>query len=213
MTVAGSSDSCTCQTVSDEYSDHRFECPVYVAGKAARIARTAGTKRQQTSKSRVYVSQGFLYGDGAVRNATVAEQTLGDEIVRLTRELEVQNGVVDMAYIPHRHLVEQRDRADSEFKNFHRLLCERFGYGHDERDWRRDQLSLIEHIANRPAPETFVQPDVRALLMLAYDWLRDGAPEELKHGIVRAICPTGTLTEADFAWARAALKANSEEPS
>lgn len=35
----------------------------------------------------------------------------------------------------------------SDFQNFHRLLCERFGYGHDERDWRRDLLSLIEHIA------------------------------------------------------------------
>jgi hypothetical protein len=34
-----------------------------------------------------------------------------------------------------------------EFKNFHRLLCERFGYGHDPIDWQRDQLSLIEHIA------------------------------------------------------------------
>lgn len=35
----------------------------------------------------------------------------------------------------------------AEFKNFHRLLCERFGYGHDPLDWQRDQLSLIEHIA------------------------------------------------------------------
>lgn len=33
------------------------------------------------------------------------------------------------------------------FKNFHRLLCERFGYTHDGKDWRRDQVSLIEHIA------------------------------------------------------------------
>lgn len=39
------------------------------------------------------------------------------------------------------------------FKNFHRLLCERFGYTHDEKDWRRDQLSLIEHIAAQSAPE------------------------------------------------------------
>lgn len=35
-----------------------------------------------------------------------------------------------------------------QFKNFHRLLCERFGYPHDEKDWFRDQVSLIEHIAN-----------------------------------------------------------------
>lgn len=38
------------------------------------------------------------------------------------------------------------------FKNFHRLLCERFSYTHDEKDWRRDQLSLIEHIAAQSAP-------------------------------------------------------------
>ncbi|MEM5440476.1 hypothetical protein [Paraburkholderia diazotrophica] len=38
-------------------------------------------------------------------------------------------------------------RAEHEFKNFHRLLCERFGYVHDDRDWKRDQASLIEWIA------------------------------------------------------------------
>ena len=35
----------------------------------------------------------------------------------------------------------------SDFKNFHRLLCERFNYPHDEESWWRDQVSLIEHIA------------------------------------------------------------------
>jgi hypothetical protein len=40
----------------------------------------------------------------------------------------------------------------SAFKNFHRQLCERFGYVHDEKDWRRDQVSLIEWIAKRLAP-------------------------------------------------------------
>jgi hypothetical protein len=39
-------------------------------------------------------------------------------------------------------------RTEHEFKNFHRLLCERFGYVHDDRDWKRDQASLIEWIAN-----------------------------------------------------------------
>lgn len=38
--------------------------------------------------------------------------------------------------------------GDAEFKNFHRLLCDRFGYVHDEKDWKRDQLSLIERISN-----------------------------------------------------------------
>lgn len=44
---------------------------------------------------------------------------------------------------------EQADEAD--FKNFHRLLCDRFGYVHDEADWKRDQLSLVEHIAAKQA--------------------------------------------------------------
>lgn len=30
---------CTCQTVSDEYSDHRPSCPIYIAGRTARLAR------------------------------------------------------------------------------------------------------------------------------------------------------------------------------
>lgn len=42
---------------------------------------------------------------------------------------------------------------DPEFKNFHRLLCDRFGYVHDEQFWWRDQLSLIEHIA-KDHPDT-----------------------------------------------------------
>lgn len=39
--------------------------------------------------------------------------------------------------------------ANAEFKNFHRSLCERFGYVHDEIDWRRDQCSLEEFIAKK----------------------------------------------------------------
>ena|ERR1700722_16088564 len=48
----------------------------------------------------------------------------------------------------------ERLRAEQcEFKNFHRLLCECFGYTHDEIYWERDQLSLIEWIAQRRADE------------------------------------------------------------
>jgi hypothetical protein len=48
--------------------------------------------------------------------------------------------------------------SDHEFKNFHRLLCERFGYTHDEVDWKRDQISLIEWIAKQVKPAAPVQP-------------------------------------------------------
>lgn len=36
----------------------------------------------------------------------------------------------------------------SQFKNFHRSLSIRFGFPHDEKDWKRDQISLEEHIAD-----------------------------------------------------------------
>ena len=42
--------------------------------------------------------------------------------------------------------------ADAEFKNFHRMLCERFGYQHDPVDWKRDQVSLMEWIAKKAEP-------------------------------------------------------------
>ncbi len=48
---------------------------------------------------------------------------------------------------------------EREFKNFHRQLCERFGYTHDEKDWRRDQVSLIEHIAMKLPASPAVVPD------------------------------------------------------
>ena len=48
---------------------------------------------------------------------------------------------------------------DHEFKNFHRVLCERFGYTHDEFDWKRDQVSLIEWISKQVAPEALTQPE------------------------------------------------------
>jgi len=35
------------------------------------------------------------------------------------------------------------------FKNFHRSLCARFGYTHDEVDWDRDRVSLEEFIASK----------------------------------------------------------------
>jgi hypothetical protein len=50
--------------------------------------------------------------------------------------------------------------SDHEFKNFHRLLCDRFGYTHDEVDWKRDQISLIEWIAKQVKPAPPVQEPV-----------------------------------------------------
>jgi hypothetical protein len=46
-------------------------------------------------------------------------------------------------------ITDQKKQAEAGFKNFHRRLCERFGYYHDELDWQRDQVSLEEHIATQ----------------------------------------------------------------
>lgn len=55
-------------------------------------------------------------------------------------------------------LAEDYDRLQSAFdaerhafQNFHRSLCARFGYTHDPVNFRRDLVSLEEHIANQPA--------------------------------------------------------------
>jgi hypothetical protein len=51
--------------------------------------------------------------------------------------------------------------SEAAFKNFHRSLCARFGYVHDEKDWRRDQVSLEEHIARLVQPAS---PDVAKMV-------------------------------------------------
>lgn len=46
-------------------------------------------------------------------------------------------------------LQTQLTQERQEFKNFHRLICEASNYGHDDIDWKRDQLSLAEHIRTK----------------------------------------------------------------
>ena len=48
---------------------------------------------------------------------------------------------------------DEIERRQAAFKNFHRALCERFNYCHDEKDWQRDQVSLIEWIAKKTGGE------------------------------------------------------------
>lgn len=57
----------------------------------------------------------------------------------------------------------------SEYKNFHRSLCARFGYGHDEVHFRRDLVSLEEAIAAKVAAPAAGD----ALDAARYRWLRD----------------------------------------
>lgn len=47
------------------------------------------------------------------------------------------------------YLFQRVEELEGSFKNFHRNLCKRFGYGHDDHDWQRDLASLEEHIAGK----------------------------------------------------------------
>ncbi|MFY3534450.1 hypothetical protein [Achromobacter denitrificans] len=53
----------------------------------------------------------------------------------------------------------------AEYRNFHRSLCVRFGYGHDEIHFRRDLVSLEEAIAAKVAAPA--AGDARAVAALA----------------------------------------------
>jgi hypothetical protein len=66
--------------------------------------------------------------------------------------------------------------AMHEFKHFHRTLCERVGYVHDDRDWQRDQLSLIEWIAaaipNATSASALARDEVGELCARCNCWVR-----------------------------------------
>lgn len=69
-------------------------------------------------------------------------------------DTQVQQCTLHEAHVAAIHeWAERAKTAEYEFKNFHRALCERFGYSHDKKDWKRDQLSLIEWISKQAQPE------------------------------------------------------------
>ncbi|HHM9318333.1 TPA: hypothetical protein ACRNS5_004224 [Pseudomonas aeruginosa] len=86
--------------------------------------------------ARVVHSNPVVLGQCGPLNANDELMTVAQHAASVARWAEMFNRVE-----------QERDAALASFKNFHRLLCERFGYTHDEKDWQRDQLSLIEHIA------------------------------------------------------------------
>lgn len=86
--------------------------------------------------------------------ATVYATIIGDDEVDTDDGLNAIERVVRAAQVLRLEVDLYRAQADApddthKFKNFHRRLCERFGYVHDEIDWRRDQVSLIEWIAKK----------------------------------------------------------------
>lgn len=107
----------------------------------------------------IYASVAALDACGARNHAGSAEAEVADAF-----DYAHRNGVDLNAPGPDDEEPTSGDTA--KFKSFHRLLCERFGYTHDEKDWRRDQLSLIEHIAKRRAVVTESLPSKRQLIAI-----------------------------------------------
>lgn len=96
-------------------------------------------------------------------------------------------------------------RIKASFKNFHRSLCERFGYFHDEADWQRDQVSLEEHIATQfshvSSENTALRSQVETLqrgagqLQEETESLRKDL-ESHKRMLLAAACDMGAIGEA-----------------
>ncbi len=94
-------------------------------------------------------------------------------------ELQQRLTVAEVIHANYLAMTDERDellrevealRADAAaFKNFHRSLCARFSYAHDEKDWRRDQVSLEEHIARHSHPEVNQVAERNAELMKDLD--------------------------------------------
>lgn len=112
---------------------------------------------------------------------------------------------------------DERARSEAAFKNFHRSLCERFGYVHDPIDWKRDQVSLEEHIAAFMAQKPVAQvvavepegPDGYGV-----NWLKGNKtmPGNLLYASpTRAETPDMTRDEA-IEIARSAATRSDEEP-
>lgn len=94
------------------------------------------------------------------------EMDAAAELRRLHAKVDALECKVDDLEWENKGIAEWRHEwslMTNEFKNFHRVLCERFDYTHDNIYWRRDQVSLIEWIAKQP-PAAPAQEQVRELL-------------------------------------------------
>ncbi|WP_198158154.1 hypothetical protein [Achromobacter spanius] len=69
-----------------------------------------------------------------------------------------------------------------EYKNFHRSLCARFGYGHDQVHFRRDLVSLEEAIAAKvSAPAAGDALDAASLLNIRFTPVSEGLPDLVEY--------------------------------
>lgn len=93
-------------------------------------------------------------GEARVKAAMVSvpsgedHQALAARTVREGVNPELCSELMALGWAPPQR-AQELARTAADFKSFHRSLCERFGYTHDEKDWKRDQVSLIEHIVTK----------------------------------------------------------------
>ena len=91
-------------------------------------------------------------------------QHSGEEVAKHRHEQAMRGSTAHPVSEPQSDNRPTAQDAYAEFKNFHRALCERFDYTHDERDWKRDQISLIEWIAKKFAsnPKALTDHEIEA---------------------------------------------------
>lgn len=89
------------------------------------------------------------YADLVLAARPVAVLSLIAESEALRADLDGEMAQARDFNLEHEELKHERDQLKGSFKNFHRNLCKRFGYFHDDIDWQRDQVSLEEHIATQ----------------------------------------------------------------
>lgn len=157
----------------------------------------------------------------------VDQESVLDECEKLLKESLAEDGVecgfdrrLEQYWQKRKALADWRSRelrlvqppsALHSFKNFHRLLCERFGYFHDDQDWQRDQLSLIEYIASRlgQEPSSEFLSDLSNVLEMAKEresifdmrsFIIDALTMIANHTVTKSAQPTEVL-HAPKSWA------------
>ncbi len=173
-------ETCTCK--AEHWQPHAESCPAYKpkplltienirSGVVPADAVAAGFLLGQVERLQPF-EQAALYVQGGGDLAGMIVQR--DHWLEVAREKDAE--IARLAQLNDGNFELYR-RERTAFKNFHRVLCERFGYGHDEVDWERDQLSLIEWIARPHENEPIEQPIAEAhsrLMRGLYEWQNAG---------------------------------------
>jgi hypothetical protein len=90
----------------------------------------------------------FSANEAALLSANIILRTQRDDLYKKNREGIEASTKSNQEFCQAIGRWKEKLAEETEaFRNFHRRLSERFGYGHDPIHWKRDQMSLEEHIA------------------------------------------------------------------